>query len=158
MSTLAQDKAALFEAYGDDAEAAVQAMPNAFPNLWRWWSEHALLATYRRDVRTWRRRRKVVDARITEAPASLFGEPKRTTKRKLLRHTLETASGPVPIEALAGGAGAEVLRSIAERDRKPAITMLDRCSQYERLAAELEAAAERGETLTVAEILARHAA
>lgn len=152
---LTEQKAELFKAYGDDATGALDAMANTFPDLWRWFLDHAAVATYRRELRTWRAR-QVMPRLVGQDDPTLFPAP--TTKRvKRTRKVLTAPSGAVHLMDLEGVEGARILREIAERDAKPAKTTLARCHDYTRFAEQLEAAAAKGEHLTVADLIERAA-
>ena len=153
---LTEQKAELFKAYGDDATGAIDAMANTFPDLWRWFLDHAAVATYRRELRTWRAR-QVIRRRVDgEQDPTLF-PAERMPKVKRTRTVLTAPAGAVHLMDLEGVEGARILREIAERDAKPAKTTLARCHDYTRFAEQLEAAAAKGEHLTVADLIERAA-
>lgn len=97
----------------------------------------------------------VADAFAASGQARMF-DPGEADVTKLIRTELidPDTSKPIQVGPLAGERAAKVLRRVAERDITPALTTVNRCKLYLRLADHVESETERtGRDVSVAEVL-----
>lgn len=130
MSRFSQSLEAVFEAYGDDAEAGLQAFGNTDPPAYAAYVDAAAAKQYRADHGTYRRSALLLAtkdiAQQAAGQAHLF-DPGPSTKRVDIRRILVLDGVEYDIATLSGTAGAEVVRRVAERDLAPATTTIERC-------------------------------
>lgn len=147
----------IFEAYGADARAGLDAWLNVDPDDLHRWSDQAEERQYRAEYRRWLGRQTVVAdaAEIAEGPQQprLF-EPPKATRTVELRSTVIHEGESKPLGDLAGLEAVRVLRDVCRRDLTPALTAVNRAKFGLALADHIEAETERlGRAVTVAEVI-----
>lgn len=162
MTRMHSSLTAVFEAYGDDAQAGLAALANTDPPFWSAYTDSAAERQYRSDHARYRRSLlTLVDkdaiARVSGQPR-LFDVPEGESLVQL-RSVLVLDGVQYDIGGLAGATGASVLRGVAQRDLAPATTVVNRCRIMLRLADHIEAETSRlSRDVTVAEVLSLAAA
>ena len=150
----------IFEAYGEDPAAALEAFANLDPQAWSDYNDRAAERQYRAEYRAWVRSQKA--QLLTESQqVKLFGDS--DVDRIVVRERLVTKRDGERQEhdtfALAGAEGAAILREVIERDSKGAKTTLARTTALRKLADELERRSKaEGRPVSVAEVLGLEAA
>ncbi len=150
----------IFQAYDDDVDGALEAFANVDNAEWRKFTESAVRNEYKRRRSAWLRSH-TREVKISSKQLSMFGAPGRRMK---VRSVLVTKDDDGQRHEshfmhLSGEAGAEVLRSAAERDEGPARTTLVRATQMKKLADELERRSKAEcRPVSVAEVLGLEAA
>lgn len=153
--------AAIFDAYGDDVDAALVAFANTANEEWSTYSDNAVRKQYLADLASHVRSQTVdVDFANLNVRSEIAGEPRlfdpgpAMTQRVTLREFVVHAGHRYALADLSGLAGAQILRAVALRDRKPAKTALVRCQRDLALADHIEAETERlGRPVSAAEVL-----
>lgn len=147
----------VFEHYGDDASAGLEALANTDNEFWSRYVDEAAESRYRLDYARWVRSHLVsVQHEVTAASkgqAQLFDMP-RQAKAIELREVLQYDGRTYRLADLAGTEGAQVLLAVANRDDKPAKTVIIRNRVYRRLANHIVAETERtGRDVSAGEVL-----
>lgn len=148
---------AVFDAYGEDAEAGLAALANTDPPFWHAYTEAAVVRQYRSDYAKHRRTLTLSVAKenlATDAGQARLFEVDESEVRVKIREVLTLDGREYPLLSLAGEDGAAVLRKVAQRDLGPARTTVARCRQMERLGDHLSVESSRlHREVTVAEVL-----
>lgn len=157
MSRYSQTLQDIFEAYGDDAEMALEAYANIDPEGWSLYVDSAAEKQYVSDYRNHRRSltRSVAKEALAEAAgqAQLF-DPGPSAERVELRRIIVFEGQEFDLGTLAGHDGAAIARKVAERDLAPSLTLVNRCKFTLRLADHVDAETERlGRPVTFGEVL-----
>lgn len=147
---------AVFEQYGDDAEAGLQALANTDHALWSAYTDSAAEAKYRSDFASWVRRQTVRmskdDIAASNGQARLFTPPR--SKLVEARMMVRLDGKIYRVADLAGHEGAAILRRVAERDLKPSRTTVARCKVQLKLADHITAETDRlGRDVSVNEVV-----
>jgi hypothetical protein len=152
----------VFAAYGDDAEAALEAFANVDHEAWSAYVDRAVAKQYHADYASWRRglvRSTTADAIASRSGQVRLFEPTESAPIIDFRARLVLDGDEYELASLRGHHGADVLRSAAQRDFGPAATTLKRCRQMLALADHIEAETGRlGRDVSVAEALGWEAA
>lgn len=157
MSRYSQTLTEVFDAYGDDAGAALAAFANLDPEAWSLYVDSAAEKQYLSDYRNHRRSltRSVEKEALAEyaGQAQLF-DPGPSAERVELRRVLVLDGREYEVAALSGHEGAAIARKVAERDLAPSLTTVNRCRFTLRLADHVDAETERlGRPVTFGEVL-----
>lgn len=145
----------LFDAYGNDAQAALEAMANVDPLTWSTFVEEAAARQYRSEYAAWVRR-QTKELSIANSAPRLFSvdEVREVTLRERIVIRQDGERREHALMALAGAHGAAIIRTACQRDERGARTTLGRTAALKKLAAELERRSEaEGRPVSVAEIL-----
>jgi hypothetical protein len=146
----------VFEAYRDEAQAALAAYANVDPEGWSEYVDRSAAKCYLADYAHWRNsqvRRVEADAiAAANGQARLFEvEPGVAVD---VRTVLVLGGVEYEVGSLVGATGAAILRAVAQRDLKPAVTTVKRCKNWFSLADHIVAESERlGRDVSVAEVL-----
>jgi hypothetical protein len=156
MSRTPSPLAAVFDAYGDDAEAGLAALANTDPAFWHAYVDEAAERRYRNDYSSHRRTLKVSmqkDATRSAAGQARLFEPGPGAMVEL-REVLVYDGTEYHLADLEGEEGAAILRKVAERDLAPALTTVERSRSYLRLAEHLTTETHRlDRSVKVAEVI-----
>lgn len=145
----------IFEAYGDEPRAALDAWLNVDPEGFARWSDQAEERQYHAEFMRWVRGKTIKLERVEQNPGQtrLF-EPPATSRGVKVRAALIHGGEIMETEQLAGLEGARFIRAAMTRDLAPAKTTVARCAYGFALADHLEAETERlGRPVSVAEVV-----
>lgn len=145
---------AIFEQYGDDAEAALQAFANISNAAWSEYVDESTERQYRLDYSAWRRSlaRSARKERLADdsGQVRLF-EPPESSAKVELRERLVLDGNEFELRTLTDTG---VIRKVAQRDLAPAVTTVERCKSYFALADHMDAETDRlGRPVTAGEVL-----
>lgn len=152
-------KADIFDAYGDNPADALRNWAQVDPAGYAHFERTALERMYHADWQRWNRAKIINTAKAERAGQEgqdhLFTPPPADRVQRVdVRSTLIHDGDTVHLLDLAGEEGAQRLREIVARDRRPAKTSLARCEQYERYAELILAkTAELGRPVSIREAL-----
>jgi hypothetical protein len=157
MSRFRQSLQEVFDAYGDDAEAGLYALAQTDPPFWSAYVDAAASKQYKSDYRRHRDTRIVKAKKDAVAKAKgqvqLF-DPGDTAEMVELRAVLVLEGTEYDLAKLAGHEGAAIVRRVAERDLKPALTSITRNRYMLRLSEHVVTETDRlGRAVTFAEAL-----
>lgn len=148
---------AIFEQYGDDAAAALQAFANVDNAGWSTYTDEAAEIRYRQDYAKWRRSitrsAKAEAVKADSGQVRLF-EPPESQATIALRTRVVWDGEEHYLAMLRGRDGADVIRKVAQRDLAPAKTTVARCRNLLGLADHMEAETVRlGRPASAGEVL-----
>ena len=147
----------VFEAYGDDADSALEAWANVDPEAWSDYCDGAAVRRYTADYAAFvRTLTHSVDREALKAEAGearLF-EVTEASAEFRMRERIRLEGREYALASLSGAAGAEIIRAAALRDRKAALTTIQRSAAQMRLADHIEHESDRlGRDVTAGEVL-----
>lgn len=157
MSRYRQSLRDVFDAYGDDAEAGLQALANTDPPFWSEYVDAAAAKQYKADYR--RHRATITASASREAVAEAAGQarlfiPPESEERIELRRVVILDGQEYDLARLSGHDGTAIAREVAYRDMKPAATVMARSRFVLRLCDHIDAETERlGRDVSFAEAL-----